>query len=73
MSTNIFMMDSVYRKAVRMWGGGVFRRGDLLIWHEIFIKKTKILKCFPIFLDFQNHFLKHKIIAPFSRRQNRIY
>ena len=40
--------------------------GNSLLWQETFVKKTKILKCFPIFQNFQNHFLKHKISAPFS-------
>ena len=29
-------------------------------------KKTKLLTCFTIFLNFHNHFLKHKIGAQFS-------
>ena len=34
----------------------------------LFIKKAKILKCFPVFLNFQNHFFfwKYKISFPFS-------
>ena len=31
-------------------------REESLPWHKIFIKKTKILKYFPIFVNFQNRF-----------------
>ena len=37
--------------------------GDSFLWHEIFIKKSKILKCF---LFFKIIFLKYNVSAPFS-------
>ena len=38
------------------WSGDCLEREDSLLWHEVFIKKTKILTCSPVCINFQNHF-----------------